>query len=54
MGEGREDIVYIRLEEVAEGSAIDERRAGWVLGRVAITAACWWFERNCTAADHFV
>ena len=34
MGEGREGLVSLRLEEVAEGSAIDERHAGWVLGRV--------------------
>ena len=36
MGEGRDGFVHLRLEEVAEGPAIHERLAGWVLGRVVV------------------
>ena len=35
-GEGHEGFEYLRLEEVAEGPAIHERLAGWVLGRVVV------------------
>ena len=36
VGEGREGLVHLRLEEVAEGPAIHERLAGRVLGRVVV------------------